>query len=177
MAGDSDSSEASCYYTRSLQLFRFIFESLFVILFIIELVIRWASLKRSDTCNHCNHCSLLESHWFLTSQHVIFQAINFLSWWMEYLWRDRWILRLVEVNCAALISEPHSESSQLTPAGLLSSFADFYVGQEGSLTQWNVLFWQLVLASGVDCFVLSLIGIGGQAGFYARWLGNMFAQP
>lgn len=127
MAGDSDSSEASCYYTRSLQLFRFIFESLFVILFIIELVIRWASLKRSDTCNHCNHCNLLESHWFLTSQHVIFQAINFLSWWMEYLWRDRWILRLVEVNCAALISGPHSESSQLTPAGLLSSFADFYV--------------------------------------------------
>lgn len=63
----------------------FIFESLFVILFIIELVIRWASLKRRSTFFH-----------------------------------------------------------------------------DG----WNICDVILVLASGVDCFVLSLIGIGGQIRFF-----------
>lgn len=33
------------------------------------------------------------------------------------------------------------------------------------LSRFVASSWQLVLASGVDCFVLSLIGIGGQARF------------
>lgn len=154
---------------------RFILESIFVILFIIELFIRWASLKRqgsscrivscSMVCNQKGSCirplktRLVEyycsglvtqtTHTHTPFHLRTFQAINFLPGWMECLWRHCWILRPAVAQAAHLWLDKEYH--------MFSRFA--------VLSRFVASSCQLVLASGVDCFVLSLIGIGGQACF------------